>query len=182
LAYFRRSDLKSKVEGWRKIHPFIFLEYTKMNYRLSNSFVEAFSLLPFLKSLDIYYPDFEHWYINKCIPGIVLGSDLLLIAENKAGISGVALAKKNKHEVKLRCLRVHHTFKSKGVGIHLIDKMLSLLDTDKPYCTVAEEMIHQYSRIFINRFHFQLSSVEKGKYRFGKLEYIFNYGSSSSSS
>ena len=37
-------------------------------------------------------------------------------------------------------------------------------------------MINDYSRIFVNRYDFDLSHVYKGLYRKGKLEYEFNGG------
>lgn len=145
-----------------------------MNYRQSKSFIEAFNILPMLKSLDDLYPDFQYWYVNKCMPGIVKGNDILLIAENKSGIQGVALGKKNDHETKLRCVRVIPESQNTGVGIGLVENMLESLGNEKPHCTVAEEMFHLYSRAFVNRFNFRLDKVEKGLYRRGKLEYIFN--------
>lgn len=127
-----------------------------------------------LSGLENYYPDFQHWYVNKCMPGIIVGSDTLLLARDKNQIVGVALGKRNAHETKLRCVRVLPEYQSRGVGIHLIDHMLRRLDCDKPHCTVSEELLHLYSRPFINRFDFDLSEVSKGHYRAGKLEYIFN--------
>lgn len=127
-----------------------------------------------LDGLDSYYPEFGHWYVNKCLPGIVLGKDVLLVARDKEQIVGVALGKRSTKETKLRCVRVLPAYQSRGVGIHLIDKMLHLLGSDRPHCTVAEEMLHQFSRPFVNHFDFQLSRVDKGSYRPGKLEYVFN--------
>ncbi|KWT98009.1 hypothetical protein APY03_0680 [Variovorax sp. WDL1] len=39
---------------------------------------------------------------------------------------------------------------------------------------MAEEMLHIYSRAFVNRYGFALSAVENGRYRPGRLEYAFN--------
>ena len=126
-----------------------------------------------LGGLDRYYPDFGHWYTNICMPGVLVGSDLLLVARDRHQVVGVALAKKGE-ETKLRCVRVLPAYQSRGVGIHLVERSLRALDCDRPHCTVAEEMFHQYSRPFINHFGFDLSEVAKGRYRPGKLEYIFN--------
>lgn len=46
--------------------------------------------------------------------------------------------------------------------------MLGALQCDKPHCTVAEELLHTYSRAFVNRYGFSLSAVDKGRYRPGK--------------
>lgn len=127
-----------------------------------------------LDGLENYYPEFGHWYINKCMPGLMLGSDKLLVARDKHQIVGVALGKRSRHETKLRCVRVLPDYQARGVGIHLIEKMLKELNHDKPHCTVAEEMLHQFARPFVNHFGFTLTRVDKGAYRPRKLEYVFN--------
>jgi N-acetylglutamate synthase-like GNAT family acetyltransferase len=98
----------------------------------------------------------------------------MLVARDGAKMVGLALGKASPLETKLRCVRVLPDYQNKGVGLHLIERMLKELDSEKPHCTVAEEIIHQYSRAFINHFDFDLTRVEKGRYRPGKLEYVFN--------
>lgn len=145
-----------------------------IHYSTSKRLADAMVARSILEGLDNLYPEFGHWYVNKCLPGILLGSDTLMIARDKHEIVGVALGKRNKHETKLRCVRVLPSYQNRGVGIHLVERMLRQLDCDKPHCTVAEEMLHQFSRPFINHFDFTLSTVDKGRYRTGKLEYVFN--------
>jgi len=145
-----------------------------IEYAPSKSFVEAFSILPMLKGLTELYPDFEYWYVNQMVPGLITGNDIMLIAKEHGQTVGVALGKVTDEETKLRCVRVIPEYQNKGTGLHLIEKMLKLLDNDKPHCTVAEEMFHLYSRAFVNYFDFDLSRVDKGIYRPGKLEYVFN--------
>ncbi len=126
-----------------------------------------------LGGLQALYPDFGHWYTNQVMPGVLVGSDALLVAREGQRVVGVALGKKGK-ETKLRCVRVLPEYQSTGLGIKLIDRMLDVLECDKPHCTVAEEMLHLYSRPFVNRYGFSLDHVAKGMYRSGKLEYVFN--------
>ncbi len=145
-----------------------------IRYATTRRLADAMVARGMLQGLKNYYPDFGHWYVNVCLPGIVLGDDTMLVARDGPAIIGVALGKKTPQETKLRCVRVRPDYQSKGVGIHLIEKMLRELDSDKPHCTVAEEMLHQYSRAFVNRFGFRLNRVEKGLYRPAKLEYVFN--------
>jgi len=140
----------------------------------SESFVEAFAVLPMLQTLDAYYPDISHWYINTVIPGLVTGSDVLLLAHDHGHIVGFCLGKNAATEKKLRCIRVLPSHQNTGVGLRLIERMFDHLETDKPHCTVAEELLSLYSRSFVNRYGFQLNRVEKGQYRRGKLEYSFN--------
>lgn len=139
----------------------------------SSSFVQAFNVLPMLRTLNAFYSDFEHWYINTVVPGIVLGDDKLVLAMDGTKIAGVALGKKA-DETKLRCVRVLPEYQQTGIGIKLIDYMIDVLECEKPHCTVAEELLHVYSRAFVNRYGFELRSVDKGMYRPGKLEYMFN--------
>lgn len=141
----------------------------------ATSFVAAFTALPFIESLNQYYPDIDYWYVNKVVPGLVTGNDKLLIARDRDyNIAGIALGKVSDNEAKLRCVRVHPDHQNGGLGIRLIDGMLDLIEERQPGVTVAEEMLHLYSRAFIKRYGFTLSDVTKGRYRRGKLEYGFN--------
>ena len=145
-----------------------------ITYTPSRRLADAMVARGMLDGLENYYPDFGHWFVNTCIPGIVVGNDTMLVARDGPHLIGVALGKKTPQETKLRCVRVMSSYQNKGVGLHLVERMLRLLDCDKPHCTVAEEMLHQYSRAFINHFGFHLGHVAKGLYRPGKLEYEFN--------
>ena len=145
-----------------------------IHYRTTNSLTEAFIAKQKLLDLQHLYPDFNYWFSNKCLPGIVIGSDKMIIAKHDEQIIGLAIGKVSDNETKLRCVRVRPDYQQRGVGLHLVDKMLRELDCDKPLVTVCEEMLHDFARPFINRYHFDLTSVNKGMYRRGKLEYIFN--------
>ena len=74
----------------------------------------------------------------------------------------------------MQCVRVHQDHQGGVLGIQLMDRLLEQLAERHPLCTVSEEMLHQYSRAFVKRYGFSLDSVDKGLYRPGKLEYIFN--------
>jgi GNAT superfamily N-acetyltransferase len=140
----------------------------------TQSFVEAFMALPMLKSLDELYPDISYWYANTVVPGLVLGNDVLLLAREGGRTLGMALGKRTPEERKLRCVRVMPEAQNRGVGLRLIERMFVELETEQPHCTVAEEMLGLYSRAFVNRYGFRLNEVDRGRYRPGKLEYIFN--------
>lgn len=145
-----------------------------IHYQSSRSLTDAFMTLQMLRSLNALYPDFEFWFVNKAMPGILLGRDVLITAVENNRIVGVALGKRTEDEVKMRCIRVLPEYQKRGVGIHLIDHLLRALNHDRPVCTVAEEMLHDFARPFINRFGFTMTEVLKGFYRRGKLEYVFN--------
>lgn len=143
-------------------------------YRTSNLLVDLVRAHQLMRGLDRYYPEFDHWYFNKVVPGVLSGLDGLILAETKAGLAGAALVKLGLGEQKIRCVRVDPRFKGRGLAIHLMDGCLRMADCDKPAISVAEELVHDWSRILVNRFGFSLSHVEKGAYRPRVLEYFFN--------
>lgn len=145
-----------------------------MKIESTQSFVEAFMAVPMLRSLDALYPDISYWYTNTVIPGLVLGNDVLLLAREGGRTIGLALGKRSAEERKLRCIRVIPEAQNRGVGLKLIERMFLELEDEQPHCTVAEEMLGQYSRAFVNRYGFRLNEVDRGRYRPGKLEYVFN--------
>lgn len=142
----------------------------------TQDFTQAILTLPLLQTLDAFYPDIGYWYVNTVLPGVVLGSDSLLLATEADRVVAFALGKKTPQETKLRCVRVLPQYQQSGLGIRLIDRMLEELEDRHPHVTVAEELFHQYSRLFVQRYGFRLDAVEKGLYRPGKLEYLFNGG------
>lgn len=145
-----------------------------IDYVRGRKLTDAVVAYKLLVGMDALYPDFSDWYTNRVMPGVLVGSDILMLAREHGQVIGVGLGKRNQHETKLRCVRVTPEYQNRSVGIHLVERMLRQLDDDKPSCTVAEEMFHQFSRPFINHFDFDLTRVEKGMYRAGKLEYVFN--------
>ena len=145
-----------------------------ISYERSRSLTDAVMAKVMLDSLEQHYPGFRYWYANNVMPGLLTGRDVLLVARDGARIVGVALGKKTAAETKLRCVRVLPDFQNVGVGLRLIDAMFDELGCDKPHCTVSEDMLHLYSRAFVNRYGFSLDDVRKGVYLPGKLEYSFN--------
>ena len=145
-----------------------------IEYVYGNTLVDTLLAKNLLNGLEQLYPEFEYWYTNKAMPDIILGNTKLILAKDCGRVIGVGIGKKDEEETKLRCIRVAPEYQKKGVGIRLIERSLILLDCDKPVCTVAEEMFHDFSRPFINEFDFDVTRVEKGMYRKGKLEYVFN--------
>lgn len=146
-----------------------------LTYERGHTLTDTVVALNMLRNLDNYYPDFEYWFINKAMPGIMVGEDILLFAKNNNECVGVALGKKTEEEIKLRCVRVLPEFQNRGTGIHLTEKMLRELDCDKPRCTVCEEMFHDFARPFVNYFDWAVTDVQKNLYREGRLEYLWNY-------
>lgn len=129
----------------------------------------------YLSNLDNYYPEYKEWYFNKFIPSVLMGNDLALVMENKQReIVGVSLLKKTDEEIKLRALRIDSKYQKRGYGLYLLDESLKELDHPLPHCTTAEEITNDYARIFINRYGFKMDYVERGLYRKGRNEYLWN--------
>ena len=127
-----------------------------------------------LKDLGTYYPDFYSWYWNKVVPNLYLGITNIILLLVDSEIVGVSIIKNSEVESKLCALRIKEQYKNKGYALYLIDYSLKLLNIDKPLCSVSEDLINQYSRIFINKYNFNISHVYKGIYQRNKLEYEFN--------
>ena len=144
-----------------------------MEFRTPTSIIDLYQAFETIKPISNFYPNFNDWYWDKVVPGIMLGSDKIIMAEKKGELVGISLIKDG-DEKKLRALRINPKFQKTGAGLYLIDESLKQLNCDKPMATVAEEMFHDYSRIFIERYDFNLTHVYKGLYRPGKLEYTFN--------
>jgi GNAT superfamily N-acetyltransferase len=145
-----------------------------MDFREAHSYIELYQAFNIINKLDETYPDFNHWYWNKVVPGVVLGTDKVILGTNKNEIVGISIIKDTITEKKLRALRIDDKYQKKGFGTGLIDKSLELLNEDKPLVSVSEDLLHLYSRIFINRYDFDMTYVHKGLYQKGKLEYQFN--------
>lgn len=144
-----------------------------ISYKTTSSIEDAKMVYPMLLDLDRYYPDFSNWYLYKVIPNLQNSDDFIIMAEDHHQIVGVILVKKGEEE-KLRCIRVKPEYISKGIGCQLIDRALMKLSTDKPCVSVSQELIHDYSKIFVNRYDFLLDDVQRNIYREKKLEYFFN--------
>jgi GNAT superfamily N-acetyltransferase len=142
-------------------------------YRTSKSIFDCYRAHALTTGIDDYYPEFNNWFWNKVVPSVVTGESSIILAEQHDQIVGVSIVKAGS-DPKIRCLRVREEYAGRGVGVHLIDKSLRLLDCDKPVVTVPEEKINDLSRILVNRFSFNLLKVDRGLYRPGKLEYQFN--------
>lgn len=144
-----------------------------LEFRNPNSIPDLYSVFKTVQPISQFYPGFNSWYWDKVVPGIQLANDKIIIAEKNGELVGVAILK-DSEEKKLRALRITEKFQKSGAGLFLIDQCLKELKSDKPIATVPEEMFHQYSRIFVEKYGFELNRVHKGMYRPGKLEYSFN--------
>lgn len=132
--------------------------------------LEAFKILD---ANPYNYPDFKDWFFNKVIPGTFISTDKVYLYMIKGVFIGVSVIKKGV-ENKLRAVRVIGKYQTKGYGIGIVDHTLKMLNDDKPLVSVSEPLMHDFSRMFINRYDFDLVHVHKGLYIKDTLEYQFN--------
>lgn len=145
-----------------------------MNFRYAETMIDFYYAYETIKGIGTNYPDFHYWFWNKVVTGVSLGEDKIIMGYHKNDLVGVSIIKDTPTEKKLRAVRIQDTFQQKGYGLHLIDRSLKDLNDDKPICSVAETMINDFSRIFVNRYDFDLVRVHKGLYLPRTLEYQFN--------
>ncbi|QXO11022.1 hypothetical protein pEaSNUABM54_00196 [Erwinia phage pEa_SNUABM_54] len=129
-------------------------------------------VLPALLTLDQYYPNIGDWFERKVLSDST-GSSVAIGAFESDTLVGFVLGKRG-DESKLRCVRVAESHQNSGLGLKLLERGMDLLECEQPLVTVSEELLGQYSRIFVNRYGYSLDQVVKGAYRRGKLEYVFN--------
>jgi len=126
----------------------------------------------FLKDTRQYYPDFDKWYYNKVIPGLINSDRQILLNVIDEKLAGISIIK-NSSEKKISNIKVTENFKGQKIGYKLFQRSFEALDTDKPLCTVSEEKLPEFKNIF-KYYGFKLTSVNEGLYRKGKKEYFFN--------
>lgn len=144
-----------------------------MKFKNASTILELKESYAIIQSLGLIYPNFYDWFWNKIIPGVHLNNSSVINLIKNNEIIGVSIIK-NSDEKKIRAIRIKPEYQNKGYGLYLIDESLKQLNFDKPVCSVSESMINDYSRIFINRYNFNVSHVYKGLYFKNKLEYEFN--------
>jgi len=144
-----------------------------LTYKYAKTIPELFQAYRVLLDLGTDYPNFEKWYWDKVVTSVLLNDDKVILAFYKNELVGVSIVKSS-DEDKLRAIRISERFRNKGYGLYLIDHSLEVIGNDKPLCSVSEDNLKYFSRIFINRYDFDLTHVHKGIYMPRKLEYQFN--------
>lgn len=142
--------------------------------RRAKGLIEAWSAMHVLGPLEEYYPGFAEWLVNKAVPSLERGDGGMAVAEKDGRVVGCSLWKDAGREAKLRCVRVAKEAAGRGIGMKLIDEALDAVGTRFPLATVPQELFGVYGRLLVNHYGFHLTRVEKGLYRPGKLEYVFN--------
>lgn len=125
-----------------------------------------------LKDTKRYYPNFDQWFCNTVVPGLVNSNRQILIEVIEEKVAGISIIK-NSSEKKISTIKVTENFHGQKIGYNLFQRSFEALNTEKPFCTVSEEKLPLFQNIF-NYYGFKLTSVHEGLYRKGKKEYFFN--------
>jgi len=134
---------------------------------------EATEVYARLQHLDAYYPDFERWYWESVVPGLVDGTRMIRAIRSEDRVVAVLIAKRTDEERKLCTLWVDERFAGKGFGVRLINEGRKWVGTDTPLASVPEERMGELSGI-LGRMGFVVTEALKSFYRPGKTEYVFN--------
>lgn len=118
------------------------------------------------------YPEYENWFRYKHIPGVINGERDTILAIYSNKIIGVCNIKK-KDEKKICTLYIDYQFRRKRLGIDLVKKAISLLETDRPLITMPENSLSNYKRI-IKHFDWKVTNVIDNCYKDGIKEFVFN--------
>jgi ribosomal protein S18 acetylase RimI-like enzyme len=162
--------------------PYIKSENTKFTWvgvsSANNDFLRYKSynhLYSCLFDLSFYYPNFHHWYFAKVRAGLELGSRDLLIATRNDSIVGIAILKNDifQREKKICTLKVMPQYLRQGIGSHLFDLSMTILDTDRPLITVPGRNFFEFKNIF-NRLGYTFSKTYPSLYSPNKVEFSFN--------
>lgn len=119
-----------------------------------------------------YYPHFQEWFFYKVLPDLVHGQRMIISEIRNDKIVGLSILKVSE-EKKLSTLKVSNAYLNRGVGIRLFEKSFEILNTEKPFLTVSEEKLIEFSKIF-DYYGFKLTSVHEDLYRKGKKEFFYN--------
>ncbi|WP_321415102.1 GNAT family N-acetyltransferase [uncultured Desulfobacter sp.] len=125
-----------------------------------------------LKDVNDFYPQFDSWFYEKVVPGVINSERKILFGQVNGKVAGIAIIK-NTSEKKISTVKVAEKFKGQRIGRQLFENSFEALDTEKPFCTISEEKLPEFKSTFAY-YGFKLTSVHNGLYRDGKKEFFFN--------
>lgn len=123
--------------------------------------------------LELSYPNFNTWFNNKIITGILSGERILLLVYKNNELAGVSILKNTPVEQKICTLYVFPKYQSQGIGVQLFKKSMAILESDKPLLSVSQDRLSLYDKLFA---YFGYDFVENyhGLYVPQKNELSFN--------
>lgn len=126
-----------------------------------------------LCGVEMYYPDFQKWFFYKVLPDIATKRRAIISEVRNDRIVGLSILKLSEEEKKLSTLKVSNDHINSGIGLKLFQKSFEILDTEKPFLTVSEEKLIEFSKVF-DYYGFKLTSVHESLYRKGEKEFFYN--------
>ena len=127
----------------------------------------------FLARLRLSYPEFNKWWSNKVIPGLLNGTRSLILEIRDGKLAGVAVLKDDGLEKKICTVKVQTPYNATGIGYHLFEKSMRILDCDQPLLSVSADRILEFTRIF-QKFGYEFIHAYNGLYIPQKKELAFN--------
>jgi hypothetical protein len=134
--------------------------------------IDAIDLLNRLEALEAVYPGFRDWYLSKVVPGVADGTRRVFAEISGARISGVAIAKRDRRELKL-CTLWKDPSADGGTAVAIVQSAMDWLGTERPSFTVPADRI-QRLRPVLNHFGMGGGVAVGSLYRDGVGEYLFN--------
>jgi GNAT superfamily N-acetyltransferase len=130
-------------------------------------------VLSFLLPLSPDYPNIDHWFRTKVVPGLKDHTRTIIRIERHSQLIGIAIGKREPEENKICTVRVAPSYFGRGLGIRLFDRVLGWLDDDRPHLTISESKLPAFERIF-DFYGFGLTSVRREIYRPHVAELAYN--------
>jgi len=119
------------------------------------------------------YPNFDHWFASKVLPGIYTGERTLLLERRESSVVGLMILKHTSSEKKLCTLRVRPHYESKGLGVRLFETAFKILETERPLLSVSQPAESKFHRLFAY-FGFSKQAVYRGHYLPMVDELVYN--------
>lgn len=129
--------------------------------------------LAFLLPISPQYPGIGGWFFSRVVPGLGNGTRRLVRVERHGQLVALGIGKLELGERKICTVRVAPEYAGRGLGIRVFDSLMEWMGTARPHATVSEDRMHEFESIFLY-YGFRLTSTARGKYRPGKVEYLFN--------
>jgi hypothetical protein len=129
--------------------------------------------LAFLLPLSANYPDFEHWFLTRVVPGLRDETRRLIRIDRDGRLIGIGIGKKDDVERKICTVRIAQSHFGRGMGLRIFDSLLSWLGTDQPHLTISETNLPAFERIF-DYYRFQITSAHRGLYVRDTIEFGYN--------
>jgi hypothetical protein len=134
--------------------------------------IDAMDLLRRLEGLESVYPGFRDWYLSKVVPGVADGTRRVFAEISGSRISGVAIAKRDRRELKL-CTLWKDPAADSGTAVAIARSAMDWLGTERPSFTVPADRI-QRLRPVLNHFGMSDGISVGSLYRPGVGEFLFN--------